>query len=237
MKTKITSVRSVLGVVLSTLLFLNVCGQVHAIQLEILTCEEPPMNFKKGEEVTGIITDVVKEIIKRTGIKGTIQLEPWARVYKKGLNEPNVVLFTAARTEQRENLFKWVGPMINKRWGLFAKRESSIKIKSLDDAKKVGKIGVMRGDARETLLRAKGFKNLYLLNNHIQALKMLMIGRIDLFASADIEISSLTREAGIHPSDEKVVWTLKEIQSYILISKKTSGATVRILQEAFEEIK
>ncbi len=237
MKINKTLVRLGLGLVLSTLLFLNVGGQVHAIQLQILTCEEPPMNFKKGEEVTGIITDVVKKISERTGMEGTIKLQPWARVYKKGLNEPNVVLFTAARTEQRENLFKWVGPVINKRWGLFANRESSLKINSLDDAKKVGKIGVMRGDARETLLRTKGFNNLHLLTNHIQAFKMLMSGRIDLFASAGIEISSLARNAGSNPSDVKIVWRLKEIQSYILISKKTSDATVRIWQEAFEEIK
>jgi len=200
------------------------------------------MNFKKGEEITGLITDVVKEIIARTGTKGSIKLYPWARVYQIGLREPNVVLFTAARTEQRENLFYWVGPIINKHWVLFAKRGSSIDIKSLDDAKKVRKIGVMRGDAREEMLReemlkAKGFENLHLLRNHIQALKMLMLDRVDLFASADVEIPILASGANISPNDVKIVWKLSIIQSYILISKKKPDATVRIWQEAFEEIK
>jgi polar amino acid transport system substrate-binding protein len=225
------------GLVLSTLFILIVCGEVYAMEMKILTCEEPPMNFKKGEEITGLITDVVKEIIARTGTKGSIKLYPWARVYQVGLREPNVVLFTAARTEQRENLFYWVGPIINKHWVLFAKRGSSIDIKSLDEAKKVRNIGVMRGDAREEMLRAKGFENLYLLKNHIQALKMLMFDRVDLFASADVEIPILANRANISPNDVKIVWKLSIIQSYILISKKTPDATVRIWQEAFEEIK
>ncbi len=237
MKIKDFSVKIVLGLVLSTLFLLNVCGQVHAVQMKILTCEEPPMNFKKGVEVTGIITDVVKEIIKRKEIKDSIKLWPWARAYRTGLNEPNVVLFTAARTAQREKQFKWIGPVINKRWVLYAKRGSSIEIKSLDDAKKVWKIGVMKSDAREQLLRAKGFENLYLVSNHIQAVKMLMSERVNLFASADIEIPILARKAKISPSDLQAVWTLKEIQSYILISKQTPDTTFRVWQEAFEKIK
>jgi len=223
--------------VLCTLFFLIVCGEAHAIKMKILTCEEPPMNFRKGTVISGIITDVVKEIIARTGTKGSIKLQPWARAYRTGLSEPNVVLFTAARTEQRENLFKWVGPVIKKRWVLFAKRASSINITILDDARKIRRIGVMREDAREQLLRAKNFGNLYLVVDHIQALQMLMLNRVDLFASADVEIPILANKANISPNDVKAVWTLKEIQSYILISKKTPDATVRIWQEAFEEIK
>ncbi len=215
---------------------LYVTEQQSEIQMKFLTCEEPPMNFMKEDEITGLITDVVKEIIVRAKIKCTIDLQPWARVFKTGLSEPNVALFTAARTKQRKNLFKWVGPLINKRWVLIARQGSSIKIESLDDARKLY-IGVMQEDARAKLLRKNNFNNLHLVTNHIQGLQMLMSKRIDLFASSDIEIPVLAKQAEVNPSELKVVREIMNIQSYILISKKTPDTTVKILQEAFEQIK
>ncbi len=229
--------RFIFVLVVGILFFLSMNQQGKATEMRVLTTEEPPMNFMQGDQITGIITEIVEYLLKHTGTQASIKLLPWARIYQIGLEEPNVVLFTAARTEQRENLFQWVGPVINKRWVLYAKRGSNLQIKSLHDAKKVKRIAVMRGDAREKMLRAKGFENLDLVENHAQGLGMLMLGRVDLFASADIEGPILAKKAKIASDDIKIVWTFQSIQSYILISKTTSKQIVTRWQETFEQAK
>lgn len=194
------------------------------------------MNFQEGNTITGFTTDIAREIMKRLNIKKRIELWPWPRVYKIGLEQKNVILFTAARTEEREKLFYWVGPIVSKKWLLYAVKDKGIKIRSLDDAKKVKIISVMRDDAREKLLLSNNFKNIFPTNNHIDGLRSLLNGRIDLWASSDMEAPIITKNAGINYQELEAVFTLKEIKSYILISRKTRKSIVREWQNAYKKM-
>ena len=97
--------------------------------LTLLTEEYPPVTFMKEGKVTGFVTDMVREIIARQGIADTIQLTSWDEAYKSALSSPNVVLFSAERTEKREKLFQWVGPVGKNSAIFYAKKGSGIKIK------------------------------------------------------------------------------------------------------------
>lgn len=219
------------------LIFFLLCEQTQAGQLTVLTTQEPPMSFKENNEVKGIVTDIVKEIIKRTGNNTSINLQPWKRAYRTALNNPNVVLFTVGRTQEREGLFHWIGPIITKRWVLIAKRESSIKLSNLDDAKKAGTIGAVNGDARENFLVKNGIKNIGTVTTLQQAYQMLMLGRVALVATADVEIPVVTKEMGLSPSDVKIVYILKDINSYIAISKGTPKPIIHRWKTIFTELK
>jgi polar amino acid transport system substrate-binding protein len=54
--------------------------------------------------------------------RADIKIWPWARGYETALKEKNTVLFSTTRTEARENLFKWVGPIMPSRIVLVAKK-------------------------------------------------------------------------------------------------------------------
>lgn len=70
--------------------------------------------------------------------------------------EPNTALSAAARTPEREHIFKWVGPILNNKWILFAPKDSKIKITSLDDAKKYV-VGGYNEDGFTAFLLKNGF--------------------------------------------------------------------------------
>lgn len=204
--------------------------------LRILTTEEPPMNFTDKGAVTGLITDIVKDLARRTQTASAIRSLPWARAYHYGLKEPNVVLFTAARTEAREKLFHWVGPVISKRWVLYKKKGASIPVlKTPEDIRRAGSVVVMHGDAREQLLSDWGVTRLARVTEHLQGLRMLLAGRVALFASSDIEGPLLVEQAKTTMDQLEQAYVLKEIRSYIMISKKTPMPIVKAWQEAFEE--
>ena len=127
--------------------------------LVLLTENFPPYNmakdgknFAKGENINGIAADIVREMFKRAGLTYSLTLRfPWERVYKLALENPGYGAFVMARLPDRENLFKWVGPIGPDDWIMLARADSKITLDTLNDARKY-KIGAYKGDAiAETL--------------------------------------------------------------------------------------
>ncbi len=135
-------------------------GVLQSASLRILTENLPPLNYVKDGALVGPSVEIVKEIQRRIGSTEEIQVYPWARAYKIALEEENVMLFSVSHTPYRENKFKWVGPLATKRDILVAKKGTNLVINSLEDAKKVRRIGVLRNDTKEEYLEMQGFTNL-----------------------------------------------------------------------------
>lgn len=220
-------------------------GTLNAEEIAIYTCQEPPLNFTelgdqggaKGEDVTGFATDVVREILARTHHETIIFLIPWARAYKLAKAEPNVFLYSMARRPNRENLFKWVGPIARKKTMLFAKRGSNLKIKSLNDAKQVTSIGTMREDSKEQYLTKEGFTNLDSAAQWDQALKKLLAGRVSLWINTDLDAPVIAKQAGINNNEIVGVYKLYDYDLYIGVSKATPDRIVSLWQHALDDLK
>jgi hypothetical protein len=133
---------------------------ILAEELMILTENLPPLNYVENGVLVGPAVEMVKEIQRRVDSNDQIQVYPWARAYRMALEEENIILFGMARTKVRENKFKWIGPIAEKRDILAAKKGSGIKIDNLEDAKKVAYIGTLRDDTKEIFLKKQGFTNL-----------------------------------------------------------------------------
>ncbi|MGD9363283.1 MAG: hypothetical protein PVH85_30755, partial [Desulfobacterales bacterium] len=73
------------------------CGLAQ--ELTIISEENPPFNFIKDGILTGSSTEVVREIMHRLNLSAKIQVLTWARGYQLALRQPNVVLFSTARTK------------------------------------------------------------------------------------------------------------------------------------------
>ena len=126
-------------------------------KLTIMTEEWAPYNFHKEVVVKGISADMLVLMLGRAGSKqgrNNIKIYPWARAYKTIQQEPDTLLFTTTRTEKRENMFKWVGPIFEIEFNIYALKNRNIKINSFEDIRKY-KIGTLRGDVTEDLLIKK----------------------------------------------------------------------------------
>ena len=74
--------------------------------LELYTEENPPINFSRDGKPAGLTVEVVQELLRRTHTTAPIHIVPWARGYQEARTHPNVALFVAVRTAEREPLFK-----------------------------------------------------------------------------------------------------------------------------------
>jgi len=208
-----------------------------AADLTIITEEFPPFNYTEDGKLTGVTTQVVQEIARRLQITSDIQVLPWARGYKRLQTEPNVVLFTTARTEERESLFYWVGPIYVFRLGFYARKNDAHRIDSLEAAKHVRAIATYKDDFREQILKSLGFNNLDSSNSPQSNIRKLVSGRVDLWFFDNIGAPKVAREAGIDPNEIEEVFTYQQHYSYIAISKQTSPTIVRQWQATLDEMK
>ena len=222
-------------VTISWVLLLSV-QPVLSAELTILTENLPPLNYVEGGILVGPSVEIVKEIQRRVGSFEQIQVYPWARAYKMALEKENVVLFGMTYTKMRQDNFKWIGPLATKRDILVAKKESGIKINSLDDAKSVKRIGTLRDDTRERLLKRHGFTNLEPVSDEQLNAKKLALGRIDLWTYKIPGLRTVCDLAGVDHNEFEEVYHLRKIDLMIAFSKKTSDSIVQKWKNAFNEM-
>ncbi len=228
---------SFLGVVMLVAMLSIGNGLAHAAPLEIMTENYPPYNYEEDGEVTGLSTEIVREILHRIGHPDTITVLPWARAYAYIQRKTGQVLFSMSRTEPREELFKWAGPLAEYRVVFFAKTGSGIEMNSLDDARKVEAIGSGFKTSGTIFLKEQGFTNVDTVSDPKLNAKKLVLGRIDLWLSGELSGIHRARQAGVDPAMLETVHTLRKEHLYIAFSQDVPDATIALWQRTLHEIK
>lgn len=212
--------------------------------LTFITEDYPPFNFERDGRRQGIAVDLLAEMLALTGSKKTrddIKVWPWARGYETAQKEKNTLLFSTTRTEAREHLFKWVGPIIQSRIVLVAKKKHAIRLATTADLDKANyKVGVVRDDIGEQLLARMGLgkERMVLANSGASLAKMLQAERINLWAYGAPVIMWNLKELGFPADEYEEVYTLSESQHYYYaLNKDTDDRIVARLQAALEQVK
>lgn len=214
------------------------CGGNKTLRpLQLVTEDYPPITFMKDGKITGFATEVVQEILKRQNQPDNIKMMAWDDAYNLALKKANVVLFSTTRTDKRELLFKWVGPIGSYHDVLYAKKGSGIILKGLDDARKVEKIGVVDGWFSKEFLAGNGFKNLSSTRTPKDIAKKLVEGKLNLCAFTDMTAPEILKDAGYSMDEIVPAYVIKTYEYYIAFSKETPDEIVNEWRQSFEGMK
>lgn len=217
-------------------------ASAHAIT--VVTEELPPYNMTVDGKLTGMATEVVEAVLAESGEQARIQSMPWARAYDIALNSENVLIYSIARTPQREALFKWVGVIAPTHWYLFSLPGTHFDLKSLDDARHY-QIATVKEDVGEQYLIDKGFvigQNLQSSNRYEHNYEKLKAGRVDLWVSNELNAHYLVREASGNPEEFAVPQlSLDDLGGanglYMAFSRNTPDELVERVRKALAHIK
>lgn len=154
----------------------------------------PPTSMLVDGKATGRQTDKVRQMLERVGVPHSIDLLPWKRAYMMAQRDPLTCVYSTTRTAEREQQFKWVGPIVQSDWVLMARADRPLRLRTLEDARPL-RIGTYSGDARDEFLRRRGF-NVDAVPNDAANPEKLLLNRIDLWAVATRPELNMTRQLG-----------------------------------------
>jgi polar amino acid transport system substrate-binding protein len=197
-----------------------------------------PSNYVEEGELKGVAVDLLKAVWKQMGVdEQPILVYPWARGYQTVLNRPDTVLFAMSRTVDRENLFKWVGPIYRGRYSFISLSGADYSIPTIEEAKSL-LIGVIREDLGEKILRDRGIPDSQIsrVSSLIQLVQMLEAGRIDLICVYEDTIYRFLSGMTVSPSLFETKLVLTETVMYYAFNRETSDGLVTMFQEALDQI-
>ncbi|WP_234260636.1 transporter substrate-binding domain-containing protein [Halomonas sp. MCCC 1A11062] len=225
------------------LALLPLSAAVALEELTFITEEYPPYNYRQGDRLEGISIELLERIFAETGTAMTredVLFYPWARGYDTALSEPGTVLFSTTRTEQREELFQWVGPIATDRVTLIARRDSGIQLNDIEDVIAGDyRIAVIREDIGAQRLQEAGVPEtqIHAAISGASALRMLERGRVDLWAYGEDVAFWLMNEEGLPTTDYTPALTISESDLYYALNPDTDPELVAKMQAALNNLR
>ena len=216
-----------------------VAAPVEACALTLLTEENPPFNYVENGKLTGLVTDLVMETVKRANVPYTVEVLPWNRAYGRTQAERDTCLFATARLDSREKLFLWVGPYASNVWGVYGKGDFAAPVRVLSDLKPF-RIGGVANDAKVDYLKENAITNIKLVTEDRLNPPRLFLpnddpNHLDLWVTGYYGARDVARAAKV--TDVKLVFVVREIPLYLACSPQTSPAVIKALSDAVDKIR
>lgn len=222
---------------------LTMTSIVHSETLEVVTTSFPPYQLQHGDKIEGLATEIINEVLTLSGHRGHFAIYPWARAYQIGKASPNTLIYSIAKTPEREKLFKWVGTIIpfNVYMWRLKSRKKDVQPKNLVEAKEYI-VGGVFDDIKAIHLQKQGFiigKNLEMVRSDELNARKLLSGHIDLLPSDELSFRHLLKNANLDISLVDKLFKIPEISNdlYLAASLKTPDSVVSDLQKALAKFK
>jgi len=211
-----------------------------AERITVVTEEFPPFNYLEHGVVRGYSVDVVTQLLEQAGLEHTLALYPWARAYRMAQSQPNVLIFSIARTPEREALFHWIGAL--SRHGVYLYKlaaRSDIALTGLDDVKRY-RVAANRQGAAQGDLEAIGLvvgRQIDLSDHDHANMRKLLAGRVDLQVGTEASIRRIGDALGVPEGRiERTLLLSAPREYFVAASLATPPATVALLRAQFRKL-
>jgi polar amino acid transport system substrate-binding protein len=151
--------------------------------LRVVTEDLAPYQIVVNDEVVGGRSFLlVEELLKRAGIDSPVEVLPWARAFAIASSEPNVMIFSMARTANREANFNWLLRLDRHTYNFYSlATRPELQIQSLSEALQYT-VATVRNSSEASSLLEMGFvedENLILTLSYKEARQMVILKRAD----------------------------------------------------------
>jgi polar amino acid transport system substrate-binding protein len=215
------------------LLVLCAAALAHGQQRLVLTTEEyPPYNMSDAQgHVVGISTEIVKTLLETAGVEYEVAVYPWARAIAMARLQVNTCVYSMSRTPEREDLYRWIGPLVANDWTLFARSGASRPVQ-MEDVQNM-RIGSYQGDAIVSYLQTRGYLVDVAPNDDTNP-KKLLAGRIDYWATGRLIGQYRLKQQGI--SGVEPVLTFNRTEMYLACNKQLPEEQVKLLNTTLQQL-
>jgi len=212
----------------------------EAESLSYLSENFPPYNFGQSGNMSGVAVEILEILFDDLEINLTqadFELGDWATAYERVQNEKGTVLFSMVKNEERDGMFKWVGPIAPHKEVIISHSGAGIKIQEDADLNQYF-FGVVEGYPSKNLLLDKGVDPGNIIGYPT-------VGELyEALLNFDIRCISYSEQAnnlilggmGEDPQDFEAVYTIHVDQLYYAFNKSVSNSLIDYFQSALDEI-
>lgn len=209
-------------------------------KLRVITEEWAPFNFTENGVLKGFSVEVLQNILESLNLKIPIEIYPSMRVRSLLSTATETVMITMLRTPEREEKYKWIGPLGDGEIYFYKKSGNPLEVSSLSDAKKVNRIGCRHGGLVLDSLKSAGFTNLDPTSTDGESVyRKLLLDRCDLAISdTPLGVKYLLRKMN-YPANALVQTPVKLVGAplYIACSTDISDIEIARWQKALDGMK
>ena len=236
----------VFALAISTLTFATWSGQSNAIaadtskaapRVHIYSLESPPIAFFQNGQPNGFAVDIAHEIAQRLNETIDITIGSQSDIEDAFTRYPTTAHLSLLRTDERDALYKWVGPLLPQTLTLYALRDNIPENVTLESIKNVSRIAAVQNSDARNILLAHGFSNLSSSRSQTQCADDLKYGRAQLWLSTPLLVPEAAHGANIPLEDIVSVATFTDISSYIAFTLESDDSIVNAWQNTLDAIK
>ncbi|MCF7500224.1 transporter substrate-binding domain-containing protein [Pseudoalteromonas sp. L1] len=205
--------------------------------LTVVTELSPPNQTLINNQVAGDSTQLVKSIFAKANLTANIELYPWARAYSMALKKPNTLIYSMAKTPERESKFEWIGAVATYRMG-FVKltQRADINITASEQAKQY-KVAVQRDDLSAKQLSERGYTLIY-TSDITRSYQLLISGKVDLIVDDKNYIAAMADQLAQDEHNFTFAHTIDflAMKGYLAANKNTDPNYIKALKDAFLDV-
>ncbi|TMP26816.1 amino acid ABC transporter substrate-binding protein [Pseudoalteromonas rubra] len=226
-------VKTVVALMLVTLLI-----SFHSwAKFTVVTELSPPNQTWVNDQVAGISTELVKAILDTAELEGDFYMYPWARALSTAKDKPNTLIYSMAKTPQREALFHWIGPVALFNLGFVTNQPpQKVHIESLTDAKQY-RLAVQREDVAAQVLQTLGFEFIETADIQ-QSYHLLAANKVDLVVDDPRYVSAIEQAMNLPDNHFRYVLDIEplSVRGYLAVSLATDPELVVRLRTAYQQL-
>ncbi|WP_282167219.1 substrate-binding periplasmic protein [Shewanella japonica] len=177
---------------------------VEAEEITIYTYQHLPYAEQTDTTHKGMIIEIIDELFSRADIDYKIIFNPLKRGLTMTSRSQGVCVLPIDRTQQRESEFRWVGPILISRYGLFSAKDKSLPLITLQDAKSYS-IGTFLGSGIGEYLTSFEYQ-VQLTNDDNLNIKKLQRDRIQLWASEIISAKTIMDQSKVQLGEPELIF-------------------------------
>jgi polar amino acid transport system substrate-binding protein len=201
----------------------------------------PPLSFEQDGQVAGLAVDLLRRMAELAGLELSLALQPRLRAEKSFLDTPGSLLLPLARLPERENRYRWVGPILPRRVGIYSlSQRTDIRFRSLHQLEGL-RVGATAGTATLEQLLAEGLKpgkELEVSPSYETSVRKLIAGRMDLLVIGDLNIYWQLHQMREPPDRIREVAVLDASADYCFgLRADGDAALADVLQRALDQLR
>lgn len=225
---------------------LSPCAHAAGLPAMVVVTEDArPLHYLWQGQLQGEAPPFIHLLLRDAGLAYSQQVYPWARAYMMASNLPNVLIYSIARTPEREPHFHWVGKLLTVQYAMYAlQARGDIRARNVEELRSY-RIGVTANDVRAHWLREQGLREatadsragLDVTDNGLNNLRKLMQGRVDMVPTSAVGLKSFCQSEGVDCSRFRRVMALPfTVDLYVAASLKTRPAVIQALRRSYDRL-